>query len=539
MTHSISGQTIGRTAQTTMGMPVVSCPGNAFVTRVRLMDGRVDETWSTGRMVRNMGFLLRGELDVRGRPRFVTQPHCLCNDGHALAAIKAIEDLAGVTLPRSAVLVRRLVQSMRCIQEHLLHFYQFHIADWVNVNAALRADPAKAAHLDSPKGKKNADFSIVREQIRALAKLSAGKTPEAGYRGPDELHLLLYGHALQAIKAGQSLQAALGILGCGSKGFQAYRLGGLPDDLDLGKEALKGLRASLAACRGFITEVFPSDLTRLARVYGSWAERGRGNAFLTWCDSEIGRLIVSDAKGVSWRFSLSDAAAVREESEPGWSNWDRHRYRLSADREAPSFQWEQKDSYWLPAPRHGDIACEVGPLARVLGGWLSGRSPIMRALSVALDGCALSMEAMNSTLGRVLSRGIESVALMESMSGWVDELESVLARDDRRAATFSMPASGIGVGHVEVPRGVLTHTITWDGGRIVNHDYLIPSLWNFSPRDPFGGAGPLERALTGTPVAAPDHPVEILRTLHQLDPCNVCHVVVEDHDTGRTFLATT
>ncbi|MEF2229822.1 MAG: nickel-dependent hydrogenase large subunit [Pseudodesulfovibrio sp.] len=519
-------------------MPVVSCPGNAFVTRVRLTDGLVDEAWSTGRMMRNMGVLLRGELDAQGRPRFVTQPHCLCNDGHALAAIRAIEDLAGATLPRSAVLVRRLVQSMRCIQEHLLHFYQFHIADWANVNAALRADPAKAAALESPADREDTDFATVQTQIRALARIASGKTPEAGYRGPDELHLLLYGHALQAIKAGKSLQTALGLLGCGAMGFQAYRLGGLPNDLDLGKEALNGLRASIEDCRVFIADVFPSDLTRLARVYGSWAARGRGNAFLTWCDKEQGGLIVSDSKSVSWQISLSDGAAVREESEPGWSSRDRHRYRLSADREEPSFKWEQEESFWLPAPRHGDMACEVGPLARVLGGWLGGRSPILRALSATLDGCALSMEAMNSTLGRVLSRGVEAAALMESMPGWLDELEAALARGGRSDATFVMPASGTGVGHVEVPRGALTHTITWDRGRIVNHDYLIPSLWNFSPRDSQGGAGPLERALVGTPVADPEHPVEILRTLHQMDPCNVCHVVVEDRDTGRTFLAT-
>ena len=538
MTNSTSAQTIGRTARANLGMPVVCCPGNAFVTRVRLEDGRVDEAWSTGRMMRNTGVLLRGELDAQGRPRFVTQPHCLCNDGHALAAIKAIEDLAGVTLPHSAVLVRRLVQSMRCIQEHLLHFYQFHIADWVNVNAALRADPARSARLESQKGEADADFSVVRDRVRALAKLFSGKTQEAGYRGADELHLLLYAHSMQAVAVGKSLQTALGILGCGSKGFQAYRLGGLPDDLDLGKEALKGLRASIEACRGFITDVFPLDLTRLARVYGSWADEGKGNAFLTWCGRERGRLIVSDSRRASWQFSLSDGAAVREESEPGWSGRDRRRYRLSADPEEPSFQWGQDESYWLPAPRHGDRACEVGPLARVLDGWLGGRSPVMRALSAMLDGSALPMEAMNSTLGRVLARGIESAALMESMSGWVDELESSLAEDDRRTATFGMPASGTGVGHVEVPRGILTHTITWDRGRIVNHDYLIPSLWNFSPRDTLGGAGPLERALVGTPVADPERPVEILRTLHQLDPCNDCHVVVEDYDTGRTFLAT-
>ena len=517
------------------GGPVVSCPGNAFVTRVRLVDGRVDEAWSTGRMVRNMNVLLRGELDARGCPRFVDQPHCLCNDGHALAAIRAVEDLADAPLPHGAVLLRRLVRSMRCIQEHLLHFYHFHLSDWVNPEAALRADPALTGALDDFSG--DIDFRLVRERLAALAGTASGRMPEAGYRGADELHLLLHGHAMQAIKVGGAFQAALALLGCGPKGFRAYRLGGLPRDLDLGRETFRQLRAALRANLEFVAKIFPSDAARLARAYGAWAEQGRGSVFLAW-RGDGGGLIFSDPNGGSWQLSPSDGAAVREEAEPGWSGRDRSCYRLSGGRDEPSFKWEQQDYFWLPAPRHGDIACEVGPVARVLGGWLGGQSAVMRALSAMLDRCGLPVEAMNSTLGRVLSRSVEAAALMESMLGWTDELEAALAEDDRRDATFTMPAGGTGVGRVEVPRGTLTHTITWDNGRIVAHDYLIPSLWNFSPRDGLGNPGPLERALASTPVADPEHPVEILRTLHQLDPCNECHVVVEDRDTGRVSLAT-
>ena len=58
----------------------------------------------------------------------------------------------------------------------------------------------------------------------------------------------------------------------------------------------------------------------------------------------------------------------------------------------------------------------------------------------------------------------------------------------------------------------------------------MPSTWNGSPRDAKGQIGAFEAALMNTPVAIPDQPVEILRTLHSFDPCMACatHVMSED-----------
>jgi [NiFe] hydrogenase large subunit/hydrogenase large subunit len=40
--------------------------------------------------------------------------------------------------------------------------------------------------------------------------------------------------------------------------------------------------------------------------------------------------------------------------------------------------------------------------------------------------------------------------------------------------------------------------------------------------------GPYEQALLGTPVADPEKPIEILRTVHSFDPCMACGVHVVD-----------
>jgi hydrogenase large subunit len=67
-------------------------------------------------------------------------------------------------------------------------------------------------------------------------------------------------------------------------------------------------------------------------------------------------------------------------------------------------------------------------------------------------------------------------------------------------------------------------------GKIENYQAVVPSTWNASPRDGDGQHGAYESALVGTPMADPEQPVEILRTIHSFDPCLACasHVLGPD-----------
>nr|HID14167.1 hydrogenase 2 large subunit [Anaerolineae bacterium] len=53
---------------------------------------------------------------------------------------------------------------------------------------------------------------------------------------------------------------------------------------------------------------------------------------------------------------------------------------------------------------------------------------------------------------------------------------------------------------------------------------VVPSTWNASPRDANGQPGAYEASLIGTPVADPEKPLEVLRTIHSFDPCMACAV---------------
>jgi hydrogenase large subunit len=61
----------------------------------------------------------------------------------------------------------------------------------------------------------------------------------------------------------------------------------------------------------------------------------------------------------------------------------------------------------------------------------------------------------------------------------------------------------------------------------------VPTTWNAGPRDAKGQRGAYEVALLKTPIADPERPLEILRTVHSFDPCLGCAVHVVDA-RGRT-----
>ncbi|HVP77160.1 MAG TPA: nickel-dependent hydrogenase large subunit, partial [Thermodesulfobacteriota bacterium] len=91
-----------------------------------------------------------------------------------------------------------------------------------------------------------------------------------------------------------------------------------------------------------------------------------------------------------------------------------------------------------------------------------------------------------------------------------------------------------GYGFHEAPRGSLCHWIVIRDGKVANYQAVVPSTWNGSPRDEKGQRGPYEASLIGTPLADPDRPIEILRTIHSFDPCMACAVHLVD--SGRKEL---
>jgi hydrogenase large subunit len=198
---------------------------------------------------------------------------------------------------------------------------------------------------------------------------------------------------------------------------------------------------------------------------------------------------------------------------------------------------EQKYS-WLKTPRWKGHAMEVGPLARLLVAYGSGRAEVKEVVDAALKQLNVPVAALFSTLGRTAARGLETRLIARWAKEFYGQLMANIKAGDTRTANTSKwepstwPAEAKGVGMSEAPRGALAHWIVIRDGRIDNYQLVVPSTWNASPRDDKGQMSAYEASLIGTPIANADQPVEVLRTVHSFDPCIACAVHLHD-EHGR------
>ncbi len=183
---------------------------------------------------------------------------------------------------------------------------------------------------------------------------------------------------------------------------------------------------------------------------------------------------------------------------------------------------------WIKAPRWRGHAMEVGPLSRFTIGYARGIAEFKDPVDKVLTDLGLPFEALFSTLGRTVARGLEASWAAHKLRYFHDKLMANLKSGDLSTANIqkwepsSWPKEAKGVGFAEAPRGALGHWVHIRDARIEAYQAVVPTTWNGSPRDPAGNIGAFEASLLNTPMADPEQPVEILRTLHSFDPCLAC-----------------
>lgn len=177
---------------------------------------------------------------------------------------------------------------------------------------------------------------------------------------------------------------------------------------------------------------------------------------------------------------------------------------------------------------------EVGPLARMLVGYAAGQEEIRDIVDGALAKLGVPVDALFSTLGRTAARGLETQLIAHWAKRFYDQLVQNIKNGDTRMfnnekwdpSTWPKDASGVGL--TEAPRGALAHWIVIRDEKIANYQLVVPSTWNASPRDAQKQRSAYEASLIGTPIADPEQPLEILRTIHSFDPCIACAVHIYD-----------
>jgi Ni,Fe-hydrogenase I large subunit len=545
--------------------PITRIEGHLRI-EIEVEDGQVTNAWSSSTMWRGIETILKGR-DPREAWLF-TQRFCgVCTTVHALASIRAVENALGIEVPDNARILRNLIAGSQHIQDHVIHFYHLHALDWVDIVSALDADPAATSELaqsisDWPKSSTNY-FRTVRDRVKAfvesgqLGPFANAYWGHPAYKLPPEANLMAVAHYLEALDWQRDYIRVHAILGSKNPHLQTFLVGGMATPVDptsehaLNADSIAMLKGLQAQANQFVQQVYLPDVLAVAPFYLDWAGIGGGvGNFLCYGD-------FPEADGTMWlpagaimNRDLSQILPVNQQDVSeyvtrSWYSYDddtqaKHPYEGETNPNytgpQPPYDYLDTDAKysWVKAPRFKDEPMEVGPLAHMLVAYASGHEQIQAVVDAVLDTLGVGPEVLFSTLGRTAARCIETVVLADKMSGWIDELATNMGNGDLEIHENSLwdpdnwPDEAMGFGLHEPPRGSLGHWIHIKDKKIHNYQAVVPSTWNASPRDANGKIGPYEAALIGTPIADPEKPVEVLRTIHSFDPCLACAVHVLD-----------
>ena len=532
-------------------------------------DGLIKKAWSSGQMWRGIEVILQGR-DPRDAWVFTQRICGVCTTVHALASVRTVENALGLEIPMNAQYIRNLVMSIHALHDHIVHFYVLSALDWVDVVSALSADVKKtvqlAETLSNWPGNSYNRFKGVQEKVQAIVDSGQLGPFANGYWGhpamtlPPEANLMAVSHYLEALDYQRKADKALAIISGKNPHIQNLSVGGVtaainPDnEATLNMERLYWVKQLVEEVRGFIQQVYLPDVIAIGALYKDWLAYGAGvTNYLAVPD------MVLDTKGT--KFDLpggtimgGDLSTVKpfsgfndpyfkdnvvESIARAWykGDWSKHPYEEETVPNYTDFEDDGKYS-WIKAPRFQDMPMQVGPLAQVMVGYAQGHALTKKYVDDALArvsslaGAQVGAGALHSTPGRHLARAIRAAMLADlALEHW-DHLVNNIATGDLEI--FNKPTfpkgEQMGFGFHEAPRGALSHWIVIQDGKIKNYQCVVPSTWNAGPRDGKDVAGPYEASLVGNPMADPELPLEVLRTIHSFDPCIACAVHMLDPD---------
>jgi Ni,Fe-hydrogenase I large subunit len=481
--------------------------------------------------------------------------------------VRAVEDALGIEIPNNARILRNIIEGIQYVQDHVIHFYHLHALDWVDIVSALDADPAATAQLaqsisDWPKSSATY-FKTIQDRVAAfVASGQLGPFANAywgheAYKLPPEANLMAVAHYLEALEWQRDVIRVHAILGSKNPHPQTYLVGGMASPIDPNSEAainadkVAMILGLFAKAKQFVDQVYLPDVLAVAPFYLEWAGIGGGVgnylSYGDWPDANGNPWLPAGAimnKDLSTVYPV-DHQEITEYVTHSWYEYDDEskglhpwegETRPKYTGPEPPYEYLDTDNKytWMKAPRFQDEPMEVGPLARMLVAYASGHEQVQAVVNSVLDTLGVGPEVLFSTLGRTAGRCIETVLVAGKLVDWTNELIDSMANGDLEIHDQeswnpdNWPAEAKGWGFTEAPRGSLGHWIHIKDKKIYNYQAVVPGTWNTSPRDANGKRGPYEAALIGTPIADPEKPVEVLRTIHSFDPCIACGVHVLD-----------
>ena len=537
--------------------------------------GKVKKAWSSGQMWRGVELILLGR-DPRDAWT-ITQRICgVCTTVHAITSVRAVENALKLEVPLNAQYIRNLIILAHSVHDYIVHFYHLSALDWVDVTSALKANPDETAKLAESLSSWNLnnkhEMRKVHERLKNFVNGGQLGIFTNGYWGhpamklPPEVNLLAVAHYLQALEVQRSANKIVSILGSKTPHIQNLAVGGVANPIAtdsqsvLTVERLLAVKEHIDKLNDFVKNVYLVDVGAVGAFYADWTKYGAGiTNYLSVPDIPLdtkgtqfalpgGYIEKGDLKGQKQIKTFDDeywAKGVEEGVKHSWYDYTQnkplHPYQGETKPNYTDFQDNGKYS-WLKSPTFYGKPAQVGPLARVLNYAAAGHEPTLKYANATLDLVSnlaktkVGLDAMHSTIGRHAARMINCCLNVDLLNDQFNLLMANIAKGDTK--TFNAPTFPkgeiMGVGFHEAPRGALSHWVVIDNGKIKNYQCVVPSTWNACPRNDKDEPGPYEASLLDNPIADPERPLEVLRTIHSFDPCIACaiHLTDKENDTS-------
>jgi uptake hydrogenase large subunit len=485
--------------------------------RIEIEDGVVVDAWSSGTMYRGFENILNGRGALDGL--VITPRICgICSTTHLMAAARALDAIAGVTVPDDALRIRNLALMVEHIQSDMRHAFLLFAPDLLN--AVYRDHPLanEAKRRYAPlQGERAIETIQQTKKVLQIVAILGGQWPHSSFMVPGGVvsmpgtaDLLQCRHLL----ADYCRWYERRILGCSLERWLDVNS---VAELDNWLEENESQRESEV---GFFV--------RFARAAGLDRLGAAHNAFLSYGSLDIPvntavqlppgprsdgvasvAQLVPAGFAVGSKIEAFDQHHVAEHVAHSWYlDYVGGRHPSQGETQPYASGAEGQQYSWSKAPRYQGAAPETGPLAEMV---IAGTAFFTEMVA----------ESGANVLARQLARLARPATLLPAMDIWLRELA------ENGSHFYELPGeieAGDGFGLLQATRGALGHWVRIEDSRIAHYQIVTPTAWNGSPRDSDGNRGPWEEAVVGTPVRDVDNPVEVEHVIRSFDPCLVCTV---------------
>ncbi len=481
--------------------PVTRIEGHLSI-ETEVDGGKIVSARTKGEMYRGFENIMKGRAPMDAAR--ITQRICgVCHEVHGIAASRALRDLYGVEVPPNGAMLIDLILALHIACDHMLHFYHLSLPDYV--------DFAALASFQGP----DPALKRVKQWVAEKGPALLAPKVQGDYIAEPATALPLLANYIEALEMVGLGSSALATLGGKTPFCHTIFPGGVTTEIT--EDKLAKISSIADSLYSFVVTAYIPDVKTVCRRYPAYFTIGEGyhNLLCYGGFSSLGSPLFEAGVIIDGESHPFDAGAITEDLTSSFYKGNgATEFRKGLTEPEPGKQGAYS---WIKAPRYMGHPLETGPLSRVYVN--AGKDDRFLKLMEELE---QPKERAFSTMGRHLARAAEAAILLEfaqQVIGRINPDEPTIEIVD-----LGKPVSGKGLGLSNAGRGELLHYVEAENGRVTRYQCVVPSTWNFSPRDGAGRPGPVERALEGTPLEHGDGMVEAGRVVRSYDPCLACSI---------------